>query len=75
MAGEWLAATANTNMFTYEIAPVFSLMESEVGGWWDFWLISNNIRNLYVQDNFHFVRMLESMTYSVWGGNLLQKSC
>ena len=31
MAGEWLAATANTNMFTYEIAPVFSLMESEVG--------------------------------------------
>ena len=29
MAGEWLAATANTNMFTYEIAPVFILMENE----------------------------------------------
>lgn len=27
MAGEWLTATANTNMFTYEIAPVFILME------------------------------------------------
>ncbi|XP_041459026.1 glutamate decarboxylase 1-like isoform X1 [Lytechinus variegatus] len=27
MAGEWLTATANTNMFTYEIAPVFVLME------------------------------------------------
>ena len=46
MAGEWLAATANTNMFTYEIAPVFSLMESEVGGWCDFWLMSNNLRNV-----------------------------
>jgi len=30
MAGEWLAATANTNMFTYEIAPVFLMMENEV---------------------------------------------
>ncbi|KAL3087962.1 hypothetical protein niasHT_022036 [Heterodera trifolii] len=30
MAGEWLTATCNTNMFTYEIAPVFSLMEKEV---------------------------------------------
>merc|ERR1712156_976077 len=30
MAGEWLAATADTNMFTYEIAPVFLMMESEV---------------------------------------------
>ncbi|VDK70644.1 unnamed protein product [Litomosoides sigmodontis] len=30
MAGEWLTATANTNMFTYEIAPVFILMEKEV---------------------------------------------
>jgi hypothetical protein len=30
MAGEWLAATANANMFTYEVAPVFSLMEHEV---------------------------------------------
>lgn len=30
MAGEWLTATANTNMFTYEIAPVFILMESFV---------------------------------------------
>lgn len=30
MAGEWLTATANTNMFTYEIAPVFILMESVV---------------------------------------------
>ena len=29
MAGEWLTATANTNMFTYEIAPVFILMEHE----------------------------------------------
>ncbi|VDM24706.1 unnamed protein product [Toxocara canis] len=30
MAGEWLTATANTNMFTYEIAPIFILMEKEV---------------------------------------------
>ncbi|CAJ0931081.1 unnamed protein product, partial [Mesorhabditis belari] len=30
MAGEWLTATANTNMFTYEIAPVYILMEKEV---------------------------------------------
>ena len=30
LAGEWLAATANTNMFTYEIAPVFIMMEHEV---------------------------------------------
>ncbi|CAB4054025.1 E4.1.1.15 [Lepeophtheirus salmonis] len=27
LAGEWVTATANTNMFTYEIAPVFILME------------------------------------------------
>ena len=30
LAGEWLTAAANTNMFTYEIAPVFILMEREV---------------------------------------------
>uniref|UniRef100_A0A183C478 Glutamate decarboxylase 1 n=1 Tax=Globodera pallida TaxID=36090 RepID=A0A183C478_GLOPA len=30
MAGEWLTATSNTNMFTYEISPVFILMEKEV---------------------------------------------
>ncbi|EYC27436.1 hypothetical protein Y032_0009g723 [Ancylostoma ceylanicum] len=30
MAGEWLTATANTNMFTYEIAPVYILMEKAV---------------------------------------------
>ena len=30
MAGEWLAATANANMFTYEIAPVFIMMEHDV---------------------------------------------
>ncbi|XP_053571802.1 glutamate decarboxylase 1-like [Bombina bombina] len=28
LAGEWLTATANTNMFTYEIAPVFIIMEA-----------------------------------------------
>ena len=40
MAGEWLAATANANMFTYEIAPVFIMMEHivllkmrEIIGW------------------------------------------
>ncbi|GFT07863.1 glutamate decarboxylase [Nephila pilipes] len=40
MAGEWLTATANTNMFTYEIAAVFILMEQvtlkkmrEIIGW------------------------------------------
>uniref|UniRef100_UPI00398ED79F glutamate decarboxylase 1-like n=1 Tax=Pristiophorus japonicus TaxID=55135 RepID=UPI00398ED79F len=27
LAGEWLTATANTNMFTYEIAPVFITIE------------------------------------------------
>ncbi|KAH3703198.1 hypothetical protein DPMN_078229 [Dreissena polymorpha] len=30
MAGEWVTAAANTNMFTYEIAPVFTLMEEIV---------------------------------------------
>ncbi|KAI6240964.1 Glutamate decarboxylase 1 [Aphelenchoides fujianensis] len=30
MAGEWLTATANTNMFTYEISPLYILMEKEV---------------------------------------------
>ncbi|UXI17985.1 hypothetical protein NH340_JMT03928 [Sarcoptes scabiei] len=30
LAGEWLTAAANTNMFTYEIAPIFILMEHEV---------------------------------------------
>lgn len=30
LAGEWVSATANTNMFTYEIAPVFILMEQVV---------------------------------------------
>ncbi|XP_048363734.1 glutamate decarboxylase 1-like [Sphaerodactylus townsendi] len=40
LAGEWLTATANTNMFTYEIAPVFVVMEEillkkmhEIIGW------------------------------------------
>ncbi|KAG5283670.1 hypothetical protein AALO_G00044660 [Alosa alosa] len=40
LAGEWLTSTANTNMFTYEIAPVFVLMEQitlrkmrELVGW------------------------------------------
>uniref|UniRef100_A0A8C2QY25 Glutamate decarboxylase 1 n=1 Tax=Capra hircus TaxID=9925 RepID=A0A8C2QY25_CAPHI len=40
LAGEWLTATANTNMFTYEIAPVFTVMETvllkkmcEIIGW------------------------------------------
>ncbi|XP_032821372.2 glutamate decarboxylase 1 [Petromyzon marinus] len=40
LAGEWLTSTANTNMFTYEIAPVFVLMEKitlkkmrEIIGW------------------------------------------
>uniref|UniRef100_A0A914DCG0 Glutamate decarboxylase n=1 Tax=Acrobeloides nanus TaxID=290746 RepID=A0A914DCG0_9BILA len=30
MAGEWLTATVNTNMFTYEVASVFILMEQEI---------------------------------------------
>ncbi|KAK6741374.1 hypothetical protein RB195_009305 [Necator americanus] len=30
LAGEWLTATVNTNMFTYEISPVFILMENAV---------------------------------------------
>ncbi|XP_004448832.2 glutamate decarboxylase 1-like [Dasypus novemcinctus] len=40
LAGEWLTATANANMFTYEIAPVFTIMETillkkmhEIIGW------------------------------------------
>ncbi|KAM7104139.1 glutamate decarboxylase 1 isoform 3-T3 [Molossus nigricans] len=40
LAGEWLTSAANTNMFTYEIAPVFVLMEQitlkkmrEIVGW------------------------------------------
>ncbi|KAK7482347.1 hypothetical protein BaRGS_00026366, partial [Batillaria attramentaria] len=30
LAGEWLTALSNTNMFTYEVAPVFTLMEDVV---------------------------------------------
>ncbi|XP_033624948.1 glutamate decarboxylase 1-like isoform X2 [Asterias rubens] len=30
LAGEWVTAAANTNMFTYEIAPVFLLMERAI---------------------------------------------
>ncbi|KAK7092501.1 hypothetical protein V1264_008237 [Littorina saxatilis] len=30
LAGEWLTAVSNTNMFTYEVAPVFTLMEDVV---------------------------------------------
>ncbi|XP_036412272.1 glutamate decarboxylase 1 [Colossoma macropomum] len=30
LAGEWVTSTANTNMFTYEIAPVFILMEDVI---------------------------------------------
>lgn len=30
MAGDWLTATANCNMFTYEISPVFIIMEHQV---------------------------------------------
>jgi len=30
VAGEWLTAVTNTNMFTYEVAPVFTLMEDIV---------------------------------------------
>ncbi|XP_076837810.1 glutamate decarboxylase 1 [Brachyhypopomus gauderio] len=30
LAGEWLTSTANTNMFTYEVAPVFILMEEVI---------------------------------------------
>lgn len=30
LAGEWITATTNTNMFTYEIAPVFNLVEMAV---------------------------------------------
>lgn len=30
MAGEWLTATANANMFTYEVSPVFTTMEQVV---------------------------------------------
>ncbi|XP_070603228.1 glutamate decarboxylase 1-like isoform X4 [Erythrolamprus reginae] len=40
LVGEWLTATANTNMFTYEVAPVFTIMEEvllkkmqEIIGW------------------------------------------
>lgn len=58
MAGEWLTATANTNMFTYEIAPVFILMENvvmehmrEIIGWKGFgdsiFAPGGSIANLY----------------------------
>ncbi|KAK6183173.1 hypothetical protein SNE40_010702 [Patella caerulea] len=30
VAGEWLTAVSNTNMFTYEVAPVFTLMEEVI---------------------------------------------
>ena len=30
MAGEWVTASTNTNMFTYEVAPVYNLIEEAV---------------------------------------------
>ena len=30
VAGEWLVAAATTNVHTYEVAPVFTLVEAEV---------------------------------------------
>ncbi|ESO96424.1 hypothetical protein LOTGIDRAFT_115956, partial [Lottia gigantea] len=30
VTGEWLTAVSNTNMFTYEVAPVFTLMEEVI---------------------------------------------
>lgn len=30
LAGELITAVTNTNMFTYEIAPVYNLMEEDV---------------------------------------------
>ncbi|KAF7654318.1 hypothetical protein LDENG_00071450 [Lucifuga dentata] len=30
VAGEWLTSTANTNMFTYEVSPIFILMEEVI---------------------------------------------
>jgi glutamate decarboxylase len=30
LAGEWITATTNTNMFTYEVAPVYNLIEKIV---------------------------------------------
>ncbi|NXT47166.1 DCE1 decarboxylase, partial [Pluvianellus socialis] len=43
LAGEWLTATANTNVFTCEIAPVFAIMDQillkkihEMVGWREF---------------------------------------
>uniref|UniRef100_A0A8C9VBD7 Glutamate decarboxylase 2 n=1 Tax=Scleropages formosus TaxID=113540 RepID=A0A8C9VBD7_SCLFO len=42
LAADWLTSTANTNMFTYEVAPVFVLLEyvtlkkmREIIGWQD----------------------------------------
>uniref|UniRef100_A0A0N5AXV4 Glutamate decarboxylase 1 n=1 Tax=Syphacia muris TaxID=451379 RepID=A0A0N5AXV4_9BILA len=70
MAGEWLAATANTNMFTYEISPVYILMEKEVTrrmieliGWDDgdyIFAPGGAISNLYAMNaarHFHFPRV------------------
>ncbi|EAW63106.1 hCG33867, partial [Homo sapiens] len=56
LAGEWLTATANTNLFTYEIAPVFTVMETillkkmyEIIGWEETsrWNIFTCISSLY----------------------------
>ncbi|CAF94975.1 unnamed protein product, partial [Tetraodon nigroviridis] len=44
LVGEWLTSTANSNMFTYEVSPVFILMEEvllkkmqSIVGWSDEW--------------------------------------
>uniref|UniRef100_A0A8D0CV40 Glutamate decarboxylase 3 n=1 Tax=Sander lucioperca TaxID=283035 RepID=A0A8D0CV40_SANLU len=59
IAGEWLTSTANTNMFTYEVSPVFILMEEfllrkmqSIVGWSDdegdgFFCPGGTISNLY----------------------------
>ncbi|XP_035527388.1 glutamate decarboxylase 1 [Morone saxatilis] len=68
VAGEWLTSTANTNMFTYEVSPVFLLMEEillrkmqSIVGWSDddgdgIFCPGGTISNLYsiVLARYHF---------------------
>lgn len=62
LAGEWVTGTCNTNMFTYEVAPIFNLIErqtldkmSKLCGWTDhgdgLFAPGGSICNLYAAES------------------------
>uniref|UniRef100_A0AAQ4REZ4 Glutamate decarboxylase 1a n=1 Tax=Gasterosteus aculeatus aculeatus TaxID=481459 RepID=A0AAQ4REZ4_GASAC len=79
LAGEWLTSAANTNMFTYEVSPVFVLMEEfllrkmqSIVGWSDdvgdgIFCPGGTISNLYsvLLARYHFYPEVKTMGMGV----------